>query len=249
MAERLDEDDVFEYLQLLEDERAQVLDADLIVLGEIVAQDTYQHERGPVLTAFTIRVEDVLKGAPAESVVVTSLMGGVLDGRVTSFPGGLDHPAAGERYVFMLSEDHTWRPGDYRGGGVSQRHRVVDDMVVEKGMSYREFARRIEEQLAPLEPSAQEAQSDQTVRAVVIDHVVYPMAPRPLGDFRVEPNHMLLRVTSECGGGDFSPGDTIQVELPPYFRDIPHFDEFVRDGSSSSLFARAPTRRGVCWTA
>jgi len=230
VAGRLDEHDVFVHLQFLEDERSQVLEADLIVSGEVVSKEAYQHESGAVLTAYSVDVGSVLKGRPEGTTVVTSLLGGELDGRVTSFSGGLDHPEVGERYVFMLSLDERWRPGDYRGGGPSQRHRVVGDTVVEKGIPYRDFVRRIQEQLTPLSTAGHRELSDAVVRGAVSEVHVYPMVPRAREAFLEDPNTMLLKVTDDLGAEAFQTGDLVRVELPPHFHGLVGLDEEALDG-------------------
>ncbi|MBD3366817.1 MAG: hypothetical protein GF405_01430, partial [Candidatus Eisenbacteria bacterium] len=225
VAERLDEHGAFVHLQLLEDERSQVLDADLIVTGDVVSKESYQHESGPVFTAFTIDVSRVHKGTLEGTRLVTSVFGGIIDGRVTSFSGGLDHPEVGERYVFVLTKDQRWRPGDYRGGASAQRYHIVGDTVVEKGIPYREFARRIREQLTPISSAGHRGLSDAVVRGTVSDVHVYPMVPRSRAAFLDDPNFMLLKVTDATGAAPHQAGDLIRVELPPHFHGFVGLDE------------------------
>ena len=245
VAERLDEHEAFVHLQLLEDERSRVLDADLIVSGEVVSKEAYRHESGPVLTAFTIDVGSVLKGRPEGTTVVTSLLGGELDGRVSSFPGGLDHPEVGERYVFMLTLDERWRPGDYRGGGPSQRHHVVGDTVVKKGITHQEFKRRIREQLTPLSTAGHRSLSDEAVRAEVVEVHVLRVAPRDLDDSLEDPNFILFRLTDGTQGGSLQTGELVRVELPPYFYGLTSLDDSMV-GSEHLLYLRESADGGWC---
>lgn len=232
----------FRRLQSLEDERYRVITADVIIVGTVVSEEAYHVERGPVLTAFTLEVERVLKGTVGQSRIVTSIMGGTLGDRITALPG-VDYPEVGQRYVFCLTHDNRWRPGSYLGGSRITRYHVVDGEVVRKGIMLEEFVERIKQQLDVFGPVEQLAIADATVVAVVqkVVNNVIP-APVPLDVVRRDPNHAVLRVSASLVG-DISGGTNIRVELPPWLHSghtIDALEEdtwvlaFLRQGSGSS---------------
>jgi hypothetical protein len=237
-AELVTEERAFQELQLLEQERHRVITADVIVVGQVLSEECYQAEEGPVLTAFTIGVEDVLKGSVESEQIETSIMGGTLDGRTTA-PSGVDYPELGERYVFCLREDHRWRPGAYRGGSSITRYRVVDGVVVRKGMTLEEFAESVQQQINVYTPAEQLSLADAVVVAVV-QEVVNNAIPAPvsLSMARQEPNHAILKVSASLQG-EIPDGADIRIELPPRLNSGHRIDSL-----SESAWVLAFLRRG-----
>ena len=93
--------------------------AELIVLGVATEQQARRHFDGKlIVTDVSLRVDDVLKGsAKRGQTVVTTLLGGKLDGLALQVPGEANLPVGQRLLVFLY---HAPASGDLRVVGMSQ---------------------------------------------------------------------------------------------------------------------------------